>query len=284
MKKITSLKGISFLLLVGFLMTGVKLSAQEDKNKLLTDRFLARAALFVPDRQVEVGVDANLEITELGGIDFDRTFGIGGAQTTFNMDFTWRFSKSKLWSVTGQYFRVSARGEAVLEEDVVWEDVTFEAGSGVSAGFGFSLFRAFFGRVISTGDKHELGAGLGIHAVRPDAFVEGNATINGQDVGFRRQDVDILLPLPNIGAWYTWAPSKRWSFMANVDWLFINIGDISGGLWNISPRVNFQIIDNLGLSVAYHYLNYYAEFNNKNWKGNFDMAFTGPSFGVTANF
>lgn len=284
MKERKFLKPFSLIVLMGIMSAALNLHAQEEKNRVLTDRFLVRGALFVPDRQVEVGVNANLEVGDVGGIDFNETFGIQGAQTTFNMDFTWRFSKSKLWSVSGQYFRIGARGDAVLQEDITWEDITFEAGSGVSAGFGLSLYRVFFGRAISTGQKHALGAGLGIHGVRPDAFIEGNAVINGQDVGFQRQDVNLFLPLPNIGAWYIWAPSTRWSFVAKVDWLFINIGDISGGLWNVSPAVNFQIIDHIGVSVAYHFLNYYADFNNTNWKGNFDMKFTGPSFGVTANF
>ncbi|MGB5172922.1 MAG: hypothetical protein WBN69_15930 [Eudoraea sp.] len=271
-----------FIFLISFFNTVGQ--TQPEKNRILTDRFFVRAGVFVPDRKIEIGVNASLPTQEVGDISFDDTFGLKGAQTTFNFYFTWRFSKSRFWSVSGQYFRLSAKRGAVLKEDITWEDITFEAGSGVSGGFGFSLFRIFFGRVISTGQKHELGAGLGIHGARPDAFIEGNATINGREIGFQRQEVDILLPLPNIGAWYYWAPSPRWSFSAKVDWLFIDIGDISGGLWNISPGVAFQILDNLGVSVAYHYLDYYADLKQSNWKGSYSMQFNGPSFGVSANF
>lgn len=274
--------GLLFLALVCAL--GSKAQDSQDKNRVLTDPFLVRAAVFVPVRKVEVGVEANINVGASDDIDFDETFGIGGPQTTFNLDFTWRFSKSRFWSVSGQYFRIAASQSAVLQEDITWEDVTFEAGSGVRAGFGLSLYRVFFGRAISTGAKHELGAGLGIHAVRPDAFIEGAAVINGEPIGFKRQDVNLLLPLPNIGAWYYWAPDTKWSFTAHVDWLFINLGDLSGGLWNISPGVAYQLLDNIALSVNYHYLEYYADLKDSSWRGSFNMAFNGPSFGVIANF
>ncbi|WP_297693856.1 hypothetical protein [uncultured Eudoraea sp.] len=272
---------IVFLLLT---ITSSFAQTDGDKNPILTDRFLIRGALFVPSRTVEAGAKGDIPTDELGDIDFDENFGLGGAQNTFNIDFVWRFSKSKFWSVRGQTFRVAAEGDAVLDEDIEWEDVIFQAGSGVKAGYGLTLYRVFFGRVISTGQKHELGGGLGIHGLNTNAFVEGNGFVNDQPIGFSREEVNIFLPLPNIGVWYIWAPTQKWAFSAAVDWFGITIGEISGGLWNLSPGVNFQAFKNIGFSVNYHYLNYYANIEQDTWNGSFDMTFKGPSFGVTANF
>ena len=255
-----------------------------DKNPILTDRFLARAALFVPDRSVKVGAEGEISPGDSEEIDFGRTFDLGGTENTLNLDFVWRFSKSKFWSVRGQYFRVRAEKEATLERDIEWEDVTYEAGASVKAGYGLSLYRVFFGRVISTGQKHELGAGLGIHGLNTNAFIEGEAFIGDASAGFRRESVSVFLPLPNIGVWYIWAPTQKWAFTAAVDWFGIKVGDYSGGLWNLSPGVNFQAFKNIGFSVNYHYLNYYADVTQDKWNGSFDMTFQGPSFGVTANF
>jgi hypothetical protein len=258
--------------------------ADGDKNPILTDRFLARAALFIPNRSVAVGAEGELNPENSEEIDFGRTFDLEGTENTLNLDFTWRFSKSGNWSVRGQYFRVSAAKEVVLEREIEWEDNTYQAGATVKGGYGLSLYRIFFGRVISTGQKHELGGGLGIHGLNTNAFIEGEAFIDDASAGFSRESVSVFLPLPNIGVWYIWAPTTKWSFSAEIDWFGIKIGDYSGGLWNLSPGVCFQAFKNIGFRVNYHYLNYYANVTQDRWNGSFDMTFQGPSVGVTANF
>ena len=276
----------NILPVLAFLVSFGALNAQTDgeKNPVLTDKFLARAALFVPDRVVEVGAAGSIDLDNSDEIDFGQTFDLEGTQNTLNLDFMWRFSKSGLWSVRGQYFRVSAAKEVDLEREIEWEDVTYQAGASVKGGYGLSLYRIFFGRAISTGQKHEFGGGLGIHGLNTNAFIEGEAFVDDASVGFRRESVNAFLPLPNIGVWYTWAPTRKWSFSAAIDWFGIKVGEYSGGLWNLSPGVGFQAFKNIGFSVNYHYLNYYANVTQDKWNGSFDMTFRGPSFGVTANF
>jgi hypothetical protein len=276
----------NILSIVTFLVIFNSLYSQTDgdKNPMLTDRFLARAALFVPSRSFQLSVEGNIDTENAGDIDFDENFDIGRTQNTFNFDFIWRFSRNKFWSVRGQYFRVAAEDEAVIERDIVWEDYTFRAGASAKAGYGLSLYRIFFGRVISTGQKHELGGGLGIHGLDTNAFIEGEAYVNDISTGFRRERVDGFLPLPNIGVWYIWAPTPKWAFTATVDWFGVKVGDYSGGLWNLNPGVTFQAFKNIGFSANYHYINYYANVTQNSWNGSFDMTFKGPSFGVTANF
>lgn len=276
----------SILLLFVFVMGFGALYAQTDgdKNPILTERFLARAALFIPNRAVQVGAAGELSPENAEDIDFSETFDLGGTENTLNLDFIWRFSGSKFWSVRGQYFRVSAAKEASLEREIEWEGVTYQAGATVKAGYGLSLYRVFFGRAISTGQKHELGGGLGIHGLNTNAFIEGEAFVDDASAGFSRESVSVFLPLPNIGVWYIWAPTPKWSFTATIDWFGIKVGDYSGGLWNLSPGIGFQAFKNIGFSVNYHYLNYYANVTQERWNGSFDMTFQGPSIGVTANF
>ena len=272
--------------LLVFLVSFGALYAQtdSDKNPILTNRFLARAALFVPDRAVQVGAEGEISTEISENIDFSETFDLGGTENTLNLDFIWRFSKSRFWSVRGQYFEVSAVKEVTLEREIEWEDNTYQAGALVKGGYALSLYRVFFGRVISSGQKHELGGGLGIHGLNTNAFIEGEAFVDDVSAGFSRESVSVFLPLPNIGVWYIWAPTPKWAFSAAIDWFGIRVGNYSGGLWNLSPGVTFQAFNNVGFSVNYHYLNYYANVTQDRWNGSFDMTFRGPSFGVTANF
>jgi hypothetical protein len=255
-----------------------------DKNPVLTEKFIIEAGWYFPSENVDLGVQGSTDLEGIEDIDFDETLGLSGGKNTFNLNFRWRFSKSKKWSVSGEYFRVNTEETVTLDEEIEWEDVTYPVGGEAKLGYGLSLYRVFFGRVISTGQKHELGGGLGIHGLNTKAFIEGNAEIDGESAGFERQEESIFLPLPNIGAWYLWAPSAKWSFIARVDWFGIKIDNISGGLWNISPGVAYNIGKKFGVSANYQFLNFNADIDQDDWKGSFDLSFGGPSLRAFVHF
>ena len=276
----------SILTIVVFLVTfGSAFSQQEDdKHPLLADRFIIGAGWYFPARDVKLGIEGSVDLEEQEEIDFDETLGLEKGENTFNFNFMWRFSKSKLWSVRGESFKVGATRNVTLDEEIEWEDVIYPVGGEAKVSYEIGLYRIFFGRAISTGQKHELGGGLGIHGLNVKASVEGNVIIDGQSAGFERSDVSAFLPLPNIGFWYFWAPTDRWAFSASVDWFDVKIDNISGGLWNVSPGVTFQIIRNLGVNVNYQFVKFNADINKDSFKGSFDLKFSGPSIRVIGNF
>ena len=84
---------------------------------------------------------------------------------------------------------------------------------------------------------------------------------------FRDESVSANAPVPNIGAWYRYSPSKRWLVSARVDWLSANINDFSGEIWNISAGANFQISQRIGVGVAYQYFELDGSVKQSNWIG-----------------
>ncbi|MBT8293806.1 MAG: hypothetical protein KJN70_11055 [Eudoraea sp.] len=260
---------------------------ENDKHPLLKDKFIIGAGMYFPSRDVKLGVEGNIsieEIEDLEDIDFDETLGLKEGENTFNLSFMWRFSRNKLWSVRGDYFKVGTERSVILDEEIEWDDIVYPVGGEAKVSYGIALYRVFFGRAISTGQKHELGGGLGIHGLKVSASVEGEGFIGETSAGFNRSEVEAFLPLPNIGFWYTWAPTNRWAFSANLDWFGIKIDNISGGLWNVSPGVTFQIIRNLALTANYQFLNFNANIDESNFKGSFDLSFNGPSIRLVGNF
>lgn len=279
----------SILSILALLVTfGSAFSQNEnEKHPLLTDRFIIGAGWYFPNRDIKFGIEGNAtieDIEDLEDIDFDETLGLSKGDNTFNFNFFWRFSRNKFWSVRGEYFKVGSTRNVTLDEEIEWEDITYPVGGEAEVSFGVGLYRVFFGRVISTGQKHELGGGLGIHGLNVKASVEGQGFIGDESAGIERSDVEAFLPLPNIGFWYIWAPTDRWAFSANVDWFGIKIDSISGGLWNISPGVTFQIIKNLAVNANYEFLNFNANIDETDFRGSFDLTFNGPSIRVIGNF
>ncbi|QAA80413.1 hypothetical protein EI546_01110 [Aequorivita sp. H23M31] len=260
------------------------LCAQEAKikNPILTDKFIISAGLYSPLNNVKLSANGTASARESRQIDFDKHFNIADYQNTFSMNFTWRFAKN--WNVSADFFRIKRENQVVFEDDIQWKNVTFKQGTGVEGGFGFSLYRVFFGRVIARGNQYELGGGLGAHIITIFPFIEGQAYINDNDFEFKRHEVSSTLPLPNIGIWFIYAPIQKLSLTTKLDWFGIKIDNFSGVLWDISPTINYQAFRNLGISAGYKFLDFGVEVDKNKWQGNIDLQFQGPTVSVFGNF
>jgi len=270
-----------FVLLLSPLLTFGQKDSINERNSVLTDRFKVKLGIFVPSRNIALRADGS---TPNEGIDFDENFGFSDNESTFFLQFDWRFSRNKKWMVSGEYFGINNANRATLPEDIEFQDVIFEKGSFVRAGVEFSLYRAFFSYAFIMKPKHLFGAGLGSHLFQVAAFIEGEVRTSEGNLEFERKRVSALVPLPNVGGYYYYSPHERWMFGARVDWFGITVDEYSGGLWNIAPHVNFQIVPNFGLGLDYRFFFLNARVSQENWNGRFEMDFSGPLFTLHANF
>ena len=258
-------------------------SQETEKHPILEDKFYIEAGIFIPQKNIQLGANGSSDNDE---VDFGETFDLNDNEITPFFNAEWRWNKK--WRLAVEYFGVNNGSSATLQDDIKWEDITFKKGSFVRGGIEFNLVRVFVGRVISSGPKHSLGGGLGIHAINIGAFIEGEGELETDDGEivrkFEKKRVSALIPLPNIGGWYHWAPNEKWAFVARVDWFGITIDKYSGGLWNVAPGVKYQIIKNLGVGLDYRFFFLNARVNETNWDGKFEMDFQGPLLTIHANF
>lgn len=269
---------ITILLLL--IVSNQNLTAQEEVNKhpILTSKFQLGFGLYFPTQTVKFKVDGD---SEDNGIQFDETFDFNNSQITPDVNFDWRFSKN--WKLAAEYFNINYETTKVLKQDIKAGDYVFNKGSNVGIGYKINMYRLYVGRVISRGLKHELGAGLGVHVLDLGPFIEGNVIVNGSDNEFREANVSATAPLPNIALWYYFAPTEKWAFTAHVDWFGLTVDQYSGSLWDISPRVHYQIIKNLGVAVDYRFFGVRAKVNEPNWNGSVNLSFSGPTITLIGN-
>ena len=266
-----------FMLTVFFIIPS---RAQDEKvHPLNEDRFFIEAGVFAVSREFKIRADGEFPNEE---IDFNESFGLTKSEPTYYFQFGWRFSKR--WTVSLQSFGVSANDGVTLEEDVEFEDVIFEAGSFVDVGIGFQLYRLYFERKMLMNPKHDLTVGIGIHGLNISSFIEGEVRTSEGNFEPERRSVSGLLPLPNIGVSYAWFPHHRWMIGADVDWFGLTIDQYSGGLWDVAPKVRFQIIDHFGVGAEYRLFAVNAKVDGENWNGKLDLDFSGPLFVLYANF
>jgi hypothetical protein len=271
---------LSFFILILFAQF---LFAQEESEKhpILTKRFQIEAGVYLPSKNIKIGVDGSTS-TPNDDINFNESFGLDDNEATLFLNLEWRFAKK--WKLSGEYFAVKSSKTAMLEEDIVFEDITFEEGTNIKGGFGLDMYRIHVGRSFFRALKHELGASLGVHALNTTAFVEGDVFTSEGDASFERRSVNAVVPLPNIGLWYFYTPNTKWALLARIDWFGITVGEYSGSLWNIAPAVKYQIWENVGVRADYRYFYVKANVNKSDWTGQFEMSFSGPMLAVYANF
>lgn len=287
------------LLLVSLLLVSQFTFSQNDedvqKHPLLTDKFVFSGGFFFPNKSFDIAVNGDLNLPDgveppvtlpEEGIDFDENFDINQFQFTYALGFQWRFAKK--WKLYADFFGVNNIWEATLDEPIKWEEIEYQVGADVKAGVGLGVLRTAVARVLSQGPKHELGVSLGAHIMTLNVFIEGQATIVGDDdeVGteFQKGSLGVTAPLPNIGAYYHWAANPRWIFTADVDWLYIAFGEYQGGLWDVKGGVQFQVVDFFGVGASYRYYGLNLDVDKPNWNGSLTMSYGGPMVMVNFNF
>lgn len=278
-----------YLVFLAILISQFSFSQEEiEKHPLLTDKFVFTGGLFLPSKELKISVNGEAVDAD---INLGKRFDFEEYQRTFNVGFDWRFAKK--WKLSADVFRINTVNVAAIDEDdpIEWEDYKF-AGQ-VELGVDITVLRSMVSRIISRGDKHELGVGIGFHIMPVSIYIEGEATLIDPDgeeneAAFERQGISVTAPLPDIGLYYNWAPTSKWFFKADVDFFYIAIGDYKGWLWDFSGGVKYQIVDFFGVGVNYKYYSVDFEVDGGNdvgsWNGSAGITYSGPMFLVHFNF
>jgi hypothetical protein len=248
----------------------------------LDSKFYASVGLFLPDQAVKLSLDASVDPPDAlltPYYDFSESFGTSKSGQTFSAEIGWRFGER--WQLRGQYFRIDDKGTALLEEDVEWGDYEFEIGSSVAAGVDMQITRIFFGRAFKSSEKSEFGLGLGGHILDISAFVAGDATVDGEEVGFVSERASISQPLPNIGAWYMHGFSDRLAMTLRLDWLAANIDRYDGRIVNAAASLGYAISDHFGIGIAYNHFEINFNVDDTDWSGGIRTRVAGPYVSLT---
>lgn len=253
------------------------------KNPVIEKRYILHTGFFVTNKSVEMSVNGSLPSNP---IDFGETLGLSRQDNTFGFIFDWRFSKQKEWYASLSYFKVNNTQEVTLEDQIKWNNTIYPVGVVLESGFRMDMYRLFFGRVISKGDRHELSAGLGLHTMNINSFVQASAFVGENFFAFdpKLKRAKVLAPVPNIGLRYVYAPHYRWSFAARAEWFSLTIGDYSGTLWNLAPAIAFQINDYFGIGASYKYFKADLNINRPKWQGATNLLYQGPILSINGTF
>ena len=272
------------LAILGLLVASVAVSEEENPDFGLADaKFFASVGLFAPNRKLRIGLDASFDVTIPEPdpyVDFSEQVDLKSRDETFSAEFGWNFGKR--WQFRSQYFRIEDDQRAALTEDVQWGDYIFNEGTSVRAGVDMQITRLFFGRKFGNYEYFEAGAGFGGHIIDMSAFMNGNATVNGEDVGFVEERASVSQPLPNFGGWFRWLYADRWALRGRLDWLAADIDKYDGHILNGSVGVAYILSNHFGIGLSYNIFEIDVSVDDAGWQGLVRSRFEGPYLALNA--
>lgn len=252
-----------------FLSFDVVAETSDNIHPFIADKFYLQLGIFSPKKDIDIRFDGSIG-GENDPIDFEEQLKLAATEDIFSWEFVWRFGEK--WSLRTQHFQSKREQKVVLEEDIEWGDGIIRAGSSVSAGTGLELTRVFFGWSLESPENVDFGVGLGLHLLNTDAFINRDVITDFGEVSA----VSASGPLPNIGAWYYYSPSKQWVLGGRLDWFEASVGDYAGRIFNFAIGANYQFSTNVGIGLNYQLFSLGADIKKSAvWRGRLETAFQG---------
>jgi hypothetical protein len=262
-----------FCLIALFLtMPGIAAEA-EDRHPLMTSKYWGNVGLYSAQRDFDISVNGSIA-GNARTFDFSSSTGVDDRPDLCMAEFGWQFTPR--WMVALQYFESERSGSNILSDTIEWQDLVFDVGVRVDAETSMEVTRLFFARRFRGEGPHSLRLGAGIHWLKLGMSIAGEATLNDLSREFRRSVVKTEIPMPNIGAWYRYSPSRKWMFNLRADWLSASVDKYNGSIWNASAGVNFSTWDHFGVGLSYQFLQLDGEVKEDRWRGEVQTSFTGP--------
>jgi len=273
---------LTSLLCISFLSSTAFAESSPGIHPLLTDEFTGQVGLLYANTESNFAANGSIGNDIGDNIDFENDLGLGDRGGVFAANFKWRFTEK--FHASLEYITIDREASTTLNKDISWDDADYAAGANVTSNVNVDVARLFVGYSFNQTNEWELGAGLGLHLMDMEAQISGNATIDGIPTANTTQRKDFLAPLPNIGGYGAYAFSPKLIVTGRVDWFSANIGDYSGGLFSMGADVQYQVFENVGIGVGYHYWNVDISVDTADWRGEADYTYHGPKLYMTMNF
>jgi hypothetical protein len=190
----------------------------------LFDKFNFKLAGSWVDLTTEIRLDSSLGDGKGTTLSFEDDLDLGSNKTIPTLAFEWQIARKHKLGVRWQDINRDSSAQALTE--IEWGDETIPIDADIT--LAFDITQAFIDYTYYPWVKDRWAAGFGIGFRWMDfqatlAYREENENIEGSS------DVKASAPLPYIYFEYRRLFSDNWRFITGLGWLYVSIGDISGG-------------------------------------------------------
>lgn len=217
------------------------------------------------------------------GVDLEQQLGLASNNNSINVDAAVRLGKRQL--VTFGYFGLSRNASRTLSGDIVFGDTVYQAGATIDASTGLQYLGFTYRYYIWRYTRWELGAGLGIDALKLSASLAINLSAAGKADSAQRSG-SFTAPAPMLGLYGDWEFAPRFYARGTFQYFAINnVESYSGFVGDDRLAVEWYPLHNYGLGLMYHYvtLSVTKSFSNGD-ELKYQYTLQGPAMYLTAAF
>ncbi len=230
------------------------------------ERFSISLGVFVTDRDTDTRLDATGTTDTGTDINFEKDLALDSSDTVFRLDGYFRFAEKH--RIDFSVFDLSRDASTPINRDIQFGDTQFTIDTTVDTNADLSIYKAAYTYSFMQRDKGYLGATAGLYVA--DAKVTLSESTLGQSaVG------DVTAPLPVIGLRGQYELADRWTFRASGEFFFIEYEDIDGSLVDLYAGVDYRVLDNLSVGLAFNSVTIDVDSANDDFLGALNWRYTG---------
>ena len=233
--------------------------AEDAINPVLDDRFMFRLGALRNNIEGTVTVlqqplpETPIDIEEVG-LDTTQTSPWGSVR--------WRFGER--WAVNFHYDGFDQNGNGTVETEFNFDGVVFPVGATIDSRLRADAYIADVSYTLWKQRNYELGLGLGVHAFDLDMGISGTISIGDANLEVASAEEELLVPLPNLRIFGTYAFSEKISFSGSAGWLSMSYENYDGDFLYVRGQLEYRLTDRWGVGAGYQYTEVDVEHNRDN--------------------
>ena len=222
-------------------------------------------------------------------VDFDETFGKADDSTRVRADVLWRITPTH--RLRFMYFDNANSRTRVLDQDLVWGDYAFLAGSSATYEQEFNVYALSYEWAFVRNPSYELAASIGVHYMEMRFQLSGNANYSGPDcatppcsVTGATKGSDLPAPLPVVGLRAAWVVAPNWYLEASGQFFSVKIDEYDGRWSDLRLSGTWMFHRNFGVGLGYNWFGTRLDVEGNDFTGKVKLNYSGLQLYLTGSF
>ena len=283
-----------FRILIGCLLVGITATfsgpVAADNNKLnsfLNAKYGIWIGGFFPKVDSEVLINGKI-IDDGPILDIEDTLGLTDRKTVLWGGASWRISQRNNLEI--EFNNLNRTGSTtVVFEDIQIGDSIAKVGAKIDTTFNLAIGRLTYGYSVVRREKMEVELKAGFHLAATSVKLQLSGAVEVCQPGEVPPDCsalegstdqletqDFALPLPHLGASFSYALLPTLSVRVQAMGFAIEINDYKGALIEFDADVVYEPWQHFGFGVGFRYFNANIKSKGGFLKGEFDYEYFGP--------
>ncbi len=248
----------------------------ETETLAQTDGVQLELGYYYPNLSTQIRVDTDIGLgTE---IDFEDDLDLSDRKGLWSFELNAPLGKR--WLVQAEYLDLSRSSSATLERDLTWGEENYQIGAAVRSYFDVKIYRVSAGYRFYNRENWVFGGLIGAHVADTSAGIGLRLTNNtGGSVGWESEvDTGGVVPLPNLGLFWSWRFAEKWVLDTRADFLAVEISGIRGRLLAGALNASYVINPEWSVGLGYSVFDLNIDVDKEDWRGEFSFGYDGPRF------